>query len=338
MRIFRAFGAIALIPAVLFAVGVMTVAAQGPVGDSPATAPFIDNASHTMAANSSMWFRFNYSLGESERPISTITLANGNRPGIGLEVWTQEALNGSADNKPVGRGGFRRINCDTGAFSAQGDCQTTDLAWVGAFGMSGTYYVRIVNDSPSPANILLTISGSGVGLATPTTTVAGAAASPTRLLAAALPTPSATLVPSAHTAPPTPVIMPNVDDPNRSILIDGLPHILAANSATWFRFNYYRSAEAGTRLKDVRLINGNGSGVRFEVWPPNHVNDWWDGNKPVGRGTVYMLDCDTHEYSEYGDCPSPDLIWMGSFRFDDYIYIRVVNDNPQPTYFTLQKN
>ena len=132
--------------------------------------------------------------------------------------------------------------------------------------------------------------------------------------------------------------MPNVDDPNRSTLVDGGPHILAANSATWFRFDYARSADPAYRLKDVRLINGNNSGVRFEVWPPNHVNDWWDGNKPVGRGTVYMTDCDTHEYAEEGECPSPDLIWMGSFNFDGSIYIRVVNDNPVPSFFTLKKN
>jgi hypothetical protein len=140
MRTFRFIGAVALVLAALFGVGALAASAQGPVGDSPYTATFIDNASHSIGANSSLWFRFNYSMGDSgERPISTITLVNGNKPGLGFEVWTLEALAGQTENKPVGRGGSHKLDCDTGQFTLGGECVTSDLTWVGAFGLPETY-------------------------------------------------------------------------------------------------------------------------------------------------------------------------------------------------------
>lgn len=319
MKTFRLIGIAVLVLAVFFTFGAMTVAAQGQTGDSPLTAPYIDNALHNIAANSAMWFRFDYSLSDSdERPVSTIVMVNGNKPGLGFEVWTPEALAGSTDSKPVGRGGSRNIACDTGAFSAQGECQTADLTWVGAFGMGETYYVMVFNNTNSAANILLTITGSGVGLATPTPAVSSAVVS---------------LTPQP---PVPPVVVQNIDDPNRSVAIDNAPHNIAANSATWFRFDYTPLTDTGARIaKTVRLLNGNHSGVRFEVWTPDHVNDWWDNQKPVGRGTVYMLDCDTGEPSESGQCESADLIWIGSFNVGATYYVRIVNDNPQPAVFTL---
>jgi hypothetical protein len=224
----------------------------------------------------------------------------------------------------VGRGGSRNVACDTGAFSAQGECQTADLIWVGAFGMGGTYYVRVFNTPNNAANILLTIAGAGVSLGMPTPTTSSAVVQPT-------------LQPVAPPAPPVPPLaLQNIDDPNKSVPIDNAPHTIAANSATWFRFDYTPLTDNGERIvRTVRLVNGNHSGVRFEVWTPDHVNDWWDNQKPVGRGTVYMLDCDTGEPSESGECESPDLIWIGKFNIGATYYVRVVNDNPQPAVFTL---
>jgi hypothetical protein len=328
MRTFRVISVAAFLLAMVSTLGALSVAAQGQIGDSPFTAPYIDNLPHTIAAGSAMWFRFDYSLGDSgDRPVSTIVMVNGNKPGLGFEVWTPEALAGATDSKPVGRGGPRNINCDTGAFSAQGECQTADLTWVGAFGMGESYFVRVFNNTNSVATILLTITGSGVSLPTPTPVASNVVAQPTRQ-PAALPAPTAPPVP--------PAVAQNIDDPNKSVPIDGVPHTIAANSATWFRFAYAPLNDNGGRVgKTVRLVNGNHSGVRFEVWTPDHVNDWWDNQKPVGRGTVYMLDCDTGEMSETGQCESPDLIWMGSFNTAATYYVRVVNDNRQPAVFTL---
>ena len=325
MRTFRLIGTAVLVLAVHFTLGAMTVAAQGQTGDSPFTAPYIDNVPHTIAANSAMWFHFDYSLGDSgERPLSTIIMVNGNKPGLGFEVWTPEALAVSTDSKPVGRGGSRNVACDTGAFSAQGECQTADLTWVGAFGMGETYYVRVFNNTNGAATILLTITGSGVGLGTPTPLAPSVVVPPT-------PQPPATPAP-----PAPPVATQNIDDPNKSVPIDNAPHNIAANSATWFRFNYTPLTDTGEHIaKTVRLVNGNHSGVRFEVWTPDHVNDWWDNQKPVGRGTVYLLDCDTGEPSETGQCESPDLMWIGGFNTGATYYVRVVNDNRQPAVFTL---
>ena len=113
--------------------------------------------------------------------------------------------------------------------------------------------------------------------------------------------------------------------------IDNQTHILAAGAAVWYSF-YYDATDRPQRT--LLLINGNHSGVRFEVWTPDRLNDWWE-NTPTGRGTVHMVDCDTEEESAAGQCESPYLKWGAAFAFNWTIYVRVVNNNGYPTAFTL---
>jgi hypothetical protein len=102
MRTIRLISTTVLVLAVFFTLGTMTVAAQGQIGDSPLTAPYIDNAPHNIAANSSLWFRFDYSLGDSgERPVSTIVMVNGNKPELGFEVWTLGLCQSRAGTAPI---------------------------------------------------------------------------------------------------------------------------------------------------------------------------------------------------------------------------------------------
>jgi hypothetical protein len=138
------------------------------------------------------------------------------------------------------------------------------------------------------------------------------------------PTPTNTLLPTL-----TPTAMPtvNTDDPNRAGRIDGQPHNLAANSAVWYVFDYAVNHMTGQRpVGTITLVNGNNSGVDFQVYAPENIFRWWN-NHPTGRGTVYMIDCATGQPSETGECQSPDLIWQGDFGADGTYYVRVVNTN-----------
>lgn len=308
MKTFRIVLAVLL---VLLALGLstVTVTASGQTGDSPDTAGYIDNQIHSIQPHTGMWFKFDYDAGN--RDIATLTLVDANKSGLRFEVWTPQDVTNTAENKPIGRGTAGKVNCDTGDPTNQGGCETSDLTWVGAFGLSGTYYVQIVNDNDSVKNTVLTIKGASVSLGAPVQPNTG-----------------------TQVAPPTNVSPPSnaqsVDNPSSAVAIDSAAHTLPAHSATWYSFDYTLPATQGDRLaKIVKLVGGKDSGVRVEVWTPDHVNDWWDNQKPVGQGTVYSVQCDT------GQCESNDLTWIGSFNMGGTYYVRVVNDNDHPTNFTL---
>ena len=160
----------------------------------------------------------------------------------------------------------------------------------------------------------------------------------------AMPTPTNTATPSTTPTPTntllptlTPTAMPtvNTDDPNRAGIIDGQPHVLAANSVGWYAFDYAVNHMTGQRpLLTITLVNGNHSGVDFEVYAPENIFEWWN-NHPTGRGTVYMIDCLTGQPSETGECQSPDLLWQGDFGADGTYYVRVINRNNSPSTYVL---
>lgn len=131
----------------------------------------------------------------------------------------------------------------------------------------------------------------------------------------------------------------NLDDPAQATEIDGAPHTLPGKSALWFRFDYNPLDENGNHInRTIVMVNGKDKGVRFDIWTPDHMLDWWDGNKPVGQGTVSNVACDTNLPSDSGACQSSDLSWVGGFNRGATYYVRVVNDNNDPVVFTLAIN
>lgn len=301
MKMFRITSAIALAVTALLSLGVMTTAAQGPIAVA-----YLDNQSHTLQANSSALYRFDYAVDNTNgtRPITTIRLVNGTLGGLAFEVWTPDTVADMADNNPVGRGTPAAIDCSTGEVSGSGGCQSPDLTWSGAFGTSATYYVRVINNNDSSANYQLMIQGDGVSLGRQP---AGA--------------------PSAPAAAP-PLTAANADDPNKATAIDGQSHSIPAGTATWYSFNYGVNNDTGEHpIVTIRLANGNNSGVSFQVWSPDAMNGGWWNNNPTGRGTAANVDCDTGELSGSGGCQSPDLVWSGAFRSSGTYLVRVVNGN-----------
>ncbi len=127
--------------------------------DDPAKAIAIDAKQHSIPANSVQWFSFPYGLNDDgSRPIRTITLANGNQPGLSFQVWSPETMQGGWwNNNPIGKGTAAATDCNTGELAGMGGCSSNDLTWSGAFALNGTYYVRVINSTNSPMNVTLTI-------------------------------------------------------------------------------------------------------------------------------------------------------------------------------------
>ena len=335
MKTIRFTSAITLALMLLVGASALPAGATGPVGTSPNNASYIDNRLHTIDGNGSLWVRFDYSLTDTgDRPVSTITLLNGRQDNLGFDVWTLDELNTYTDSKPIGRGTPYNVDCDTGELSGQGGCQSNDVTWSGAFGESGTYFVRVFNNNASPASAQLSIQGSGVSLGSQPQ-VAPTANSPTALRPIEVPpaNPATAPVLPAQPAVATTIIA-NLDDPNRAMVIDGNLHTLAAKSAVWYSFDYGISDTGDRPVRAVTLVGGNNSGVRLEVWTPDNLNDWWD-KKPIGQGTANNVECNNSDQSGQTQCQSNDLTWGGAFNAGMKIYVRIVNDNDHPTPFQL---
>jgi len=304
MKALRIAGLVLVVVALLAGFGAMTAAADGPVANAaPVSAPYIDNQAHTIQPNSSVLYRFDYTIGDT-RPTTTITLLNGNVTGMTFEVWTPDMVTDMADNKPIGLGTTFNVASDSGMV------QSDDLMWSGAFGASGPYYVQVINPTSAAMSAQLMISGSGVSLA-----------------------PIAVTAPSASAAQPG----PNMDDPNKAVALDGKQQSIPANSALWYSFNY-GVLDDGTRpVMTITLVNGNQSGLSFQVWSPENLNNWWN-NTPTGLGTVTSLDCDNGSPSGQGTCKSSDLAWKGAFGASGTYYVRVINStgNGLPAVLTVQ--
>ena len=85
MKTIRFTSAIALALMILIGASALTAGAAGPVGTSPNNAPYIDNQTHTIPGNSSIWYRFDYHLSDTgDRPIANIDLLDGEKNGLGF--------------------------------------------------------------------------------------------------------------------------------------------------------------------------------------------------------------------------------------------------------------
>ncbi len=326
MKTLRTAIAVAMLLTALLSLGVLTATAQGPTGSSTTQIAYLDNQSHTIPANSSQLFRFDYAVkDDGTRPVTTIRLVNGTNSGVNFQVWTPDQLRAQAntvadaaadkfDNQPLGRGSAANVNCDSGVLNGTAACQSPDLVWSGAFGTSGPYFVRVINNNNSDSKYQLLIQGSGVSL-TPQTQVASAA--PSQGPAAAPPLAAAS------------------GDPTKATAIDGQSHTLAGGAATWHHFDYAVKDDGTRPLVTIRLVNGTKSGVNFEVWTADQLRaqattaadataDKFD-NQPLGRGSAENVDCDSGVLNGTAACQSPDLVWKGAFGTSGTYFVKVIN-------------
>ncbi|HEX7588019.1 MAG TPA: hypothetical protein VF478_06865 [Anaerolineae bacterium] len=287
----------------LLELGVMTASAQGPVANlNPLNAPYIDNQLHPIQAGASAWYRFDYAVNfdTGEKPVTTITLPNGFLTGVAFQVWSANGVADMANNSAAGRGSPATVPINGVS------TQTADLKWVGAFGSNGPYYVRVTNTSSSDVSAQLIISGDGVRLAPIAVT-------------------SATTTQSGSAS----------DDPAKAVALDGKSQTIPANAVQWYSFNYLINTNVSASVHPVvriQLLNGNVSGLGFQVYAPEIMGNWWM-TTPLGNGTV------TSTTSSDGTLNlSPNLNWSGAFGASGTYYVRVINNmaNPVPATLTIQ--
>ena len=173
-NVWKTFGVVAAIAALL-TLSVLSVAAATVVpNDSPAGAVYIDNLAHMVPVDKSAWYRFDYqsnTRAQDRTPIY-LTLVNGNNSGVEMDVYTFDQVNDTLLDQienwraevPVGRGTAQHYDCDNHIPRPSGDCVSNDLTWVGTFAESGTYFVRIRNTNLYPTSFTLNIQGANVSL------------------------------------------------------------------------------------------------------------------------------------------------------------------------------
>lgn len=118
--------------------------------------------------------------------------------------------------------------------------------------------------------------------------------------------------------------------PATAFYIDNQPHTIEASTAQWYRFEY----GGGNSLITATLVGGANSGVRFNVFTPDQALDLTN-EKPIGRGTVLTINCNSGLPAPGGGCQGNDLIWTGKFPASGIYYVQVINDNAALTTFTL---
>jgi hypothetical protein len=130
--------------ALLLAFGAVASAA----GTEPGGAPYVDNAPHSIAANDTLWYRFEYDGSHSQ---ILIRLVNGKEDGLRFEVFTPAQMEEWWKHDGIGMG------------SPQGD----DLVWSGNANEAGTWYIKLMNDRALPASFELNVTGDDVSFAPP---------------------------------------------------------------------------------------------------------------------------------------------------------------------------
>ncbi len=151
---------------------------SGSTLDDPARATNFGSAISSVPASTAEWLKFNYDNGGNAlpRPTVSILLLNGVTNGLTFQVYSPETMVGNwFDNTPVGRGTPEvTTNCIENSQNV-GTCTTNNLSWKGGFGLNGTYFVRVINNTGAAVAPQLIIGGPGLAQCLPsggTTTAA----------------------------------------------------------------------------------------------------------------------------------------------------------------------
>lgn len=115
-------------------------------GSSPAHALKATGEWTELAANTGVWYAFEYTYDADDRIHAQAWLNSVPDNGIHFEVWTPQQLQQQDDeSEPIGRG-------------SQDDNTVGDYFWTGSFNQSGTYYVLVTNDNPTVGYYQLNIN------------------------------------------------------------------------------------------------------------------------------------------------------------------------------------
>lgn len=110
-------------------------------------------------------------------------------------------------------------------------------------------------------------------------------------------------------------------DPAHALGITNHDITVPANGALWYSFNY-----AGDRSQImITLASGSNNGMAFDIWTPTQAAALTD-EKPIGKGSVQNINCDTGIVQRKGKCQLADLFWQGGFNASGIYYVEVFNN------------
>lgn len=121
----------------LAAIGV-SAAGTGPVG-----APYVDNGTHVLAADSTVWYRFEYPGNHSQ---IMIKLLDAKDKGLGFQVYPPTMMSDWWKHDGIGAGSLNG----------------SDLLWTGNSHEPGAWYVQVTNPNPAPTAYALQVTGKDV--------------------------------------------------------------------------------------------------------------------------------------------------------------------------------
>jgi hypothetical protein len=152
-----------------------SVLGADPTGAGPHDPLMVTNTFRSLAANSSLWFYFDYT---GDRTTIEVTLEANGAKNVALAIFTPEQGKSwlqDPTTKPVGIGTEASEQTSMGVY---------DLNWRGNFNFPGRFLIRVVNNNPNPIQFRINVKGDAVILAPPHT----ATPFPTPLFSTPVPT------------------------------------------------------------------------------------------------------------------------------------------------------
>jgi hypothetical protein len=181
--------------ALMLSVGAL---AAGAAGTDPTGAPYVDNTTHVVRPNDSVWYRFEYTGDHSQINIKLVdALRDGVSRGLSFQVYPPSLMQEWWKNDGIGAGSPK----------------DNDLSWSGNSNESGTWWVKVENANPTEMPFDLVVTGDKVSFSPPTQPV------------------------TQVTLPPAAALIGNVV-PDMALPLPGDTQTIPAQSTAWYRFPY----------------------------------------------------------------------------------------------------
>lgn len=299
-------------------------------GSGPENALTPGGEQTTLAPRERRWYIFKYDDDAAGDPTNVIAELRMDQPGsVSFEVWSEQNLrqwqNGE-DFTPTGAG--------TPAFAIEEGSNTDNrdrslLRWVGGGRATTLYYLIVENNTDTPVNYTLTVSG-------PTVSFPGIAAGTAMTMTMGM-TGTTGMVDTGSMAG----AMMGGTDAGNAVTPTGQRTTLAPRERRWYTFKYNFDQEenanddtvendASEVIAELRMAQAGA--LSFEVWSQDDVSRWQNGEDftPTGAGTPAFA------IGEGDDDRDRTLLrWVGSGEATVTYYLIVQNNTDETVTYRL---
>jgi len=135
--------------ALVLSVGAFSASAAG---SDPTGAPYVENGVHSIGANTSTWYRFEYPGDHSQMTVQLIdAIHDGVDHGLAFQVYAPSQMQEWWNHDGIGAG----------------NPKGNDLIWTGNAHESGTWWIKVANTNPSETQFNLAVAGDKVTFVEP---------------------------------------------------------------------------------------------------------------------------------------------------------------------------